>query len=225
MDAVRISFAKRISLPALAVVLTTYAMATNAEPLAISTSRVPLAPEEPTRQTAGVLEYRGGIRLTSPDDRFGGLSGLRISTDASRFIAVSDGGWWVTGSLIFDESGWLRGVERAEIQPLTGEEGLPLKGKAWTDAESVEFTGSGLLVSFERRHRIWRYPGGNFAIPSVDAQAIPTPSPPELSQAPDNGGLEAIVVLDDHNLLAITEKFATDGGYRGWIVDHRRGHF
>src|SRR4030095_6964263 len=42
------------------------------------------------------LYWRGGSKLASRDPRFGGLSGLALSGDGNRLLAVSDEGWWLT---------------------------------------------------------------------------------------------------------------------------------
>ena len=67
---------------------------------------------------AGALVYRGGIELTSTDQRFGGLSGLVVSEDGREIVAVSDRGWWVEGLLSYDDRGNLIGLGDAIILPM-----------------------------------------------------------------------------------------------------------
>src|SRR5262245_12804284 len=49
----------------------------------------------------GKLEYRGGVILSSDDERFGGFSGLAISADGRAILAVSDEGWWLRANVIY----------------------------------------------------------------------------------------------------------------------------
>lgn len=203
---------------AVTIILTGLPTALGAEPLTVETTRVPLDPQDTSRLLDGALEYRGGIRLTSPDKRFGGLSGLRISSTGKRFVAVSDTGWWLVGTLVYGKNGWLRDVRDTEIRSMTGTDGKPLRSKSRADAEALEIVEEGFLVSFEREHRIWRYPVSGFALPAAGVAPTQIPTPIELANAPSNGGLEAMVSLSDGGLLIVTESFTAEGGYRGWIA-------
>ena len=78
------------------------------------------------------------------------------------------------------------------------------------------FPGAGAL-GYERAHRLVHY--------EVDAEGRPLPNgaymlktPPQLQNAPNNGGLEAMTVLADGRLLAITEELETGDGLAGWII-------
>ena len=72
---------------------------------------------------------------------------------------------------------------------LVGTDGQPLVEKAVADAEGLALLPSGdRLVSFERQHRIWRYPA-NGGLPS------PAPAPDSASGFPSNAGLEALAAL------------------------------
>ena len=51
---------------------------------------VPLTAAEPGRRDVGRLRFLGGWELSSPDRRFGGLSGLRIL--GNQAVSVSDAG-------------------------------------------------------------------------------------------------------------------------------------
>ena len=169
---------------------------------------------DPDRTRVGRLEWRGGLALTSPDSRFGGLSSLRVAADGLRFTAISDEGWRVDGRMLYDAGGRLAGVDAVTLVPLLSRRGRPLPelGKYESDAESLVRDADGsLLVGFEGDHRIVRYPASG-AAPSLVAP------PPGLQRAPVNGGLETLVRLDDGRLLAITEELKADHGVRGWIA-------
>ncbi len=145
LSSVALSLALLVALPA------------AAEPLALSARPVPLHAEDPERARVGALLYRGGLELTSPDARFGGLSGLLVSEAGGRMTAVTDQGHWVTARLLYDAAGRLSGAAEAEIGELHGPGGVHLRGKRDRDSESLTRLPDGALVAaFERNHRLCR---------------------------------------------------------------------
>lgn len=191
----------------------------KARPLEISARPLPLSYTDRQANTLGKLRHRGTLKLTSPDSEFGGLSGIIVSPDGTRFLAITDASHWLTGELAYDK-GRLSGIRGTRIAPLRDEAGKPLSGKQG-DAEGLAGTLDGTVyVSFERDHRIWQYP---FADSGLEARPKPLKTPAELADAPVNGGLEALAALKDGNLLALTEYMKDDAGnFRGWIIDPRR---
>ena len=185
------------------------------EAVTLSTSRLHLDPENPGTETVGRLVWRGGIEITADDPRIGGLSGLLVSDDGTKLTTVSDFGHWLSARLVYDDRGRLRGLERAEIGRLHGLDGERLHGKTWKDAESLARLADGsILVSFEHEHRIWRYPAaGNALAGRPEAWKKPA----DLRDAPDNGGLEALVVLADGGLLALTEEQTYGAGVAAYL--------
>ena len=182
-----------------------------AEPLTIEARALALNVEAPAEDSVGRLRYRGGLALTAPDPRFGGLSALLVSRDGSRLTAVSDKGMRLDARLVHDGHGNLAGIGKARLTPLTDLDGQPLSGrKKHGDAESLAQAAGGFIASFERRHRLWHY---------RDGAPAPTPVPPPqgLEKAPKNGGVEALTRLADGRLLVLTEDLAGDGGSTGWI--------
>jgi hypothetical protein len=179
---------------------------------------VPLVLDQsaPERTRFGQLTFLGGFVLHSPDERFGGLSGLALSPDGAVLYAVSDYGYGLSVSLQHTADGRLAGFRDWNISRLINLQGKPFRAKA--DAEALVRDQDGaFLVAFEGRPRLWRYPP---ATPPFTAlpQALPLPS--ELAQAPGNGGLEAVARLPDGRVLLVTEEFAnTDGSLKGWLID------
>lgn len=177
--------------------------AVTQQPLAVSAEAVPLHPNRPEMTRVGQLVWRGGLELDSGHDAFGGLSGLWVAPDGGRMLAVGDKGSWLAAELTYDAAGHMAGVAQAEIGPLGNRAGAPVSGR-WRDAEALARTAAGaLLVSFEGRHRIWRYAGEGQALAGA-AESVPMPA--LLSRAPGNGGLEALTVLADGRWLALTEE-------------------
>ena len=116
----------------------------------------------------GRLEFRGGLTMTSPDARFGGLSGLIMAPDGRRFLAVSDEGNWLSGEITYAGKA-PSGIANARMGPLLALNGRPLRRKRDSDAEELALLSGTLsngvaLVAFERNHRLVRYPIVNGAL-------------------------------------------------------------
>ncbi|WP_435539210.1 esterase-like activity of phytase family protein [Azospirillum sp. ST 5-10] len=168
---------------------------------------MPLDPGDPQRAAVGRLLFRGAVEVNAAG--VGGLSGLAL-LGGDRFAAVSDRGKVVFGRLRHDAAGRLTGVAGLEVRR------LPRPGGP-ADAEDIQhLDDGGWLVSFERAHRILRYPPG---IDRAGAKPVRLPAPPGLEEAPRNGGIEAMARLPDGRLLVL-EEGADDGttARRAWIA-------
>lgn len=191
-----------------------------AHPLVMTSMLSTFSRSEPLSTERGKLRFRGGLQLKSTDADFGGLSGLLVSADGKRFIAASDESHWVTGNLEYDRNGNLAAASGGIIAPYLDMRGKPLAGKGG-DAEGLASAGADdidgdLFVSFEGKHRVWRYPFGRDG-----GSALPTelPVPAMVHQAPSNLGLEGITRVADGWLLAVSEHFQNDdGNYRAWLI-------
>ncbi len=203
------------ALAALLAILPALIAPSAARPLALGVAPVPLNAERPGADAAGALRFQGALVLTARDRRFGGISGLAASPDGRRLIFVTDRGDWITATPRHDGRGRLVGLDQAETGALIGPDGLVPGGKRNRDAESIARLDGGYVVSFEHRHRLWRYraTATPFAAPPTEI-----PLPADLYGAPPNGGIEALAALGDGRLLALAEKFPKDRSYlRGWI--------
>jgi hypothetical protein len=183
--------------------------------LTVQAQALPFSTGEDAKSSVGKLRHLGTLKLSSADGDFGGLSGLIVSADGARFLAITDNSNWLTGTLSY-RGGKLVGLQGTSIAPLLDPKGKPLSGKSG-DAEGLTGSLDGdVFVSFERDHRIWRYAFGK---DGLAAKAVAVPAPAQLAQAPDNGGLEGIGRLQDGRLLALTESFHDDAGnIRGWLL-------
>ena len=161
----------------------------SATAVPVTVTPVALNPMNPSQQSVGRFVYAGGVALEAPTAlRFGGLSDIDV-TSSGRMVAVSDAGRFVEASLVLDRQGRLSDVVDVRTTQLVGTDGRPLVEKVVADAEGLAILPSGdRLVSFERQHRIWRYPSGG-GLP------VPAPTPESASSLSANAGLEALTVL------------------------------
>ena len=157
--------------------------------VAVTATPVALNPANPSQQSVGRFAYAGGVELAAaPALRFGGLSDLDITGDG-RIFSVNDEGRLIEARLVLDKQGRLTSVADVRMSQLVGLDGQSLVEKVVADAEGLALLPSGdRLVSFERQHRIWRYPA-NGGLP------VPAPAPDAASEFPLNAGLEAIAAL------------------------------
>lgn len=196
---------------ALTLTLIAAAQVASAEPISVTSTPVPLNREVPEQTAAGPLTYLGGVQLTSPDKRFGGFSALGISADGRRMVSISDGGAFLAADITYALDGQLIGIENADLAGLSDLDGTPLAGKRFSDAESMSPGVEGeIIVSFERAHRLWRYD------PGITVPRVLRP-PVELEALPANAGIEALTLLGDGRLLAISEGDTYEDETVAWV--------
>jgi hypothetical protein len=153
---------------------------------------------DPHRSQFGKLTWRGGLVLRAGDSLFGGYSGLAVSADGSRLLAVSDRGSWLSLTLVH-EDGMLRDVAEAAIAPLKlrrqwdveGGEGLLSDAEGLAPLEWGVLEGEH-LISFEHVHRLQRYEfsDGGFSEPKGEVKL-----PEDARALSANKGLEGVAVL------------------------------
>ena len=208
------SLARSVAAAAIVAGLALAGGAALAASVPLTTRQVALDPTDAAAHRVGRLEFLGGLDLRSGARAFGGLSGLSV-TAGGRLSAVSDRGHWFAASIVHDEAGRLVDLVEGEMAPLRDEEGRPLQGDR-RDAEALErLPGGGWLVSFERHHRVWRYPAG---AGGLQGRAAAFPTPKALERAPANGGLEALAPLACGRILMLSQSPAQDGARAGWLV-------
>ncbi len=189
----------------------------TAAPLIVKVNPIELDLEKPGRKFFGDLTFLSGFELTSGDSRFGGLSGLELSTDGNLLYAVSDHGYSLSARLHHNPQGRLTGLDQWKIAPLLAPDGSSLSWRQ-RDAEALVRDRDGsFIVAFEHAHRLWRYPRSTGPFTSLPE---PLPSPAGLQNAPANGGIEGLTFLPDRRLLALTEKYENpDGSLKGWLIN------
>jgi hypothetical protein len=176
---------------------------------AVDTRPVPLDPSDPGLVRVGPLLYRGGLWIRSADPRFGGLSGLRVSPDGRKLVAVSDCGRGFTARLEYDRRGDLIGLRGATLSELVGPGGRALEGDE-IDAEGLApGDDHDLLVVFERRvPALWSYG----LEPPFGGLPSPRPEPHFGQDCHGNRGPEALANLLDGRLFIACEGRGFEGG-------------
>jgi|WetSurMetagenome_2_1015567.scaffolds.fasta_scaffold115190_2 hypothetical protein len=145
-------------------------------------------PDDPARGRSGALEFRGGLVLSSTYEHFGGISALRVQTDGSHFIALSDRTYWLRGRIVYSGNR-PSGIEDSVMAPVLNSKGKPATN--W-DTESIAQDGRFLYVGIEGLNAIMRF---DYARKGVLASAQPIPVPRGVKSLPGNKGLEALVFV------------------------------
>ena len=179
-------------------------------PVSIEIRGQPLAAfdiRDPSRRQFGLLEFRGGLVLTSPHRDFGGLSAIRVASDGAHFIALSDKGRWFRGRIVYEGTRPV-GIGDAETALILGPDGKPLAERGWYDTEALAEDGGTLYVGIERVHQIVRF---NYGKDGLMARGQPIALPPAIRALPANKGIEGLVFVPKGlplagTLIAISER-------------------
>lgn len=130
---------------------------------------------------------------------FGGFSGVELSEDGEAFTVVSDRGRIRQGQLRRDASGRVTGVASGPDMHLLDPQGRVL-GETLTDSEGLAIAADGsLYVSFERWHRVVRYPG-------IGTAGEVLPRPAEFDGLQENSSFEALAIDADGTLYTLPER-------------------
>lgn len=141
--------------------------------------------------------YLGSYTWTSEDWWVGGLSGLEVSENGTRFVAISD-----HAQLVFGEFGRsqdaITGIQSRK-RWLHNESDHRLT-EHWADGEGLVMDAAGnFYVSFERHHRVWKYD----ATPGLPS---PLPANPLFETHQTNASLEALAMDGDGAIITIPER-------------------
>ncbi|MFN4142095.1 esterase-like activity of phytase family protein [Aestuariivirga sp.] len=191
-----------------------------AEPVTILAEPVPSFARLSSAESFGPFAWRGGLTLSSPEERFGGLSGLVLGPDCEELLAVSDRGNWLSGRLSY-EGGRLSGFAAAEMTPVLDSKGRPQRNKAWGDAEALARLADGrIALGFESRVRFGTY---DVAGDGLAARFRAVPHPKEIDSGPENAEVESLGQLPDGRFIAISEgQFDEGGKIRAWAWKGRK---
>lgn len=149
---------------------------------------------------AGPLTFVGAY--TWETDSVVGLSGLEVSDDGSRFVAISDRGWILTGRFLREDAR-ISGIRLDRFLPILGQDGLPVAARRlhdWSDAEGLAMAPDGTLwIAFEQWTRVARY-----ATPESAATWIR--DHPSFRLFAPNRQLESVALDPDGTLYAFPEQ-------------------
>lgn len=174
-----------------------------AAPEAIAVAAVPIPAFRPRSEERrfGLLEFLGGVRLTSDFSGFGGISGFALEGD--RFVAVTDAGLMLTGRLDLDGERLL-GLSEVRAAALKDGKGRALRRQRRGDAEAVAIAPDAVYVSVEDVNEIWRYPRSPLGRAGTSLKV------PALAGLRDNLGVESLAYVGQGrlkgSLLAVAEE-------------------
>jgi hypothetical protein len=181
--------------------------------------------DNPSRKEFGKLTFRAGLNLYAKSSHFGGYSALAIDPSGRSLLAISDAGSWLRATLDYDGRK-LKGLSEVVLGPMLGADGRPLRDDRERDSEGMTLmdgdTRQGTAyVSFERKHRIARYPftAERFGPPTG---TLPLPAGATKTMSV-NRGIEAMAVIRagklKGTLVAFAEGLADRGGnLQGWLI-------
>jgi hypothetical protein len=184
-------------------------------------------PREPERARFGKLTFRGGLVLDSSHRDFGGISSIRVAADGERFVAVTDRGNWLRGRIAYRD-GRPIAIRDAEIAPVLGPDGRPLRRRGWYDTEALAEDGGVFYVGIERANQIVRF---DYAKDGVRARGQPIAVPPGIRSLPHNLSIECLVAPPPGGplggtLIAIAERGLDAGGnHQGFLIGRAAGAF
>ena len=151
----------------------------------------PAPPLNPLAELIGHLSWRHGAAW------FGGFSGLEISPDGKRFVAITDRAYVVRGQLERRDDK-ITGIAVTDHFPMLDTDGRPLNGNR-SDSEGLAIAADGrMFVSFELLHRVFVFPTPE-GIPDWAAHHN------GFNPLAKNGSLEALAVDAQGRLYTLPE--------------------
>jgi hypothetical protein len=184
-------------------------------------------PREPGRRRFGALNFRGGLVLASSHPQFGGLSALRIAASGERFLSLTDRGYWLRGRIVYRGDRPVA-IADAEMAPVLGPDGRPLRRRGWYDTEALAEDNGVLYVGIERVNEILRFDYGKHGLL---APGVPIAVPAGIKTLPHNKGIECLVMAPAGGplagtLIAVSEQgLDVRGNLRGFLIGKSGGAF
>jgi hypothetical protein len=180
--------------------------------------------DNPGRKDFGKLVFKGGLNLFAKSIYFGGYSAIALDPSGTSLLAISDAGTWLKANLDFDGR-QLKGLSDVVLGPVLGsdvkqllkDEDRDSEGMTLVDGDTKQGTA---YVSFERKHRIARYP---FTQESFGPPSGTIPLPPGAKAMSANRGIEAITIIRagklKGTLVAFPERLPDKAGnLTGWLI-------
>ncbi len=180
--------------------------------------------DDSSKTKFGKLTFRGGLNIFARSVHFGGYSAIALNRSGTTLLALSDAGSWMRATLDYDGR-WLKGLSDVTLGPILGKDGKPVRSESRQDAEGIallagDTRNGNALVSFERDHRIMRYPFTPERFGPPDGM-IPLPKAGRAMG--DNQGLEALAVIRSGRMkdtvVAFSERLKDrNGKLIGWLI-------
>lgn len=144
------------------------------------------------------LEFVSKLELEGEQKSLGGLSGLHLFQGGEQFLAITDRGYFLQGSLI-RKAGILTGGALENLKPMIGVNGKAYKGKdADSEGLAVDKFGN-IYVSFEANHRVRKFTNVTSPARSIERHV-------DFMKLQNNSGLEALAVSDLGYLYTLPER-------------------
>lgn len=173
----------------------------------------------PFMASAQSLEQIGQFDLET--EAVKGVSGIEVSADGLQFLAVSDQGWWLTGTFVRDGEE-ISNIVDIGISPILDSDGLPVAARRvgdLSDAEGLALLPDGRAwVSFERWARVAGYDG-------ITGHAQWIKDHPTFYDHAENWQLESVAISPNGTVYAFSEKPLIEGfpiyrlAGRSWVID------
>lgn len=178
--------------------------------------------DEPERVRFGRLEFLGGLVLESDEERFGGISGIRMLDENDGFLAITDRGYWIRGRVRLEGRRPV-GVDEPTIAPMLDRDRRLLASGSSFDTEALALGENGdVFVGIERANRVLRY---EFGKQGFLARPRDVAVPRGIRSLPHNQGIEGLVFVPHDrplggSLIAFSERgLDRAGNMRAFILD------
>lgn len=134
----------------------------------------------------------------------GGLSGIELSSDGSRFVILSDHGAVSKGSFQRDGNGQITGIAARPFALLKGDGDAAIR-PGRTDGEGIAWATDGsIYASFEGVARVLHYQG-------LNSPAMKLPRVEAFKSMPENASLEALAIDAAGRLYTMPEQSGSEG--------------
>jgi hypothetical protein len=211
-------------LTALGLLIGLAASSAAAEPVAVTSASLSRFALLTNATSFGPLAWRGGLELTSTNNKFGGLSGLIMADECTSLRAVSDAGRWLTATVTYNEN-VLSGLTAASLTPILDDKGKPPPSKRWGDAEAIASGPNGkTIVGFESRTRVGAY---DLSGKGMTARFQNLNPPKDIMRGKRNGELESVGYFNNGALkgyyVAVAEtNLDSQGNTKAWAWNGKR---
>jgi len=176
----------------------------------------------PASTVAAEATYVGSYHWMSSNPQLGGLSGLELSPDGSRFLALSDRAVLFQGKMDRDSSGKVTRAYELTTTPLLTESGTSLP-RYWDDSEGIATAPDGTTyLSFEGKHRIAR-------LDPDSGKTWNLPNHPDFKGLQNNSSLEGIATDAEGTVYVLPERsgavdrpfplYRFDPNTQAWLSD------